>query len=79
MTDALCKLLGLKQVSDFNDVYGTQLCPVLQTSQEPFLLKVDFSIKLEDIGKNHQDLGFEQGDTLLFVRAFELKSESEPQ
>jgi hypothetical protein len=74
MIDSICKLLGLKQVSDFNDVAGTQLCPVFQIQQEPFLVKLDFSLKLEDIGKQFTEHGFEQGDTVLLVRAFELNS-----
>ena len=52
---------------------GTQLTACFELEQEPFLVKVDMSTKLEDLGKVHPEhLPFDQGDTLLLVRAFEL-------
>ena len=52
---------------------GTQLTACFELEQEPFLIKVDMSTKLEDLGKVHPDsLPFDQGDTLLLVRALEL-------
>ena len=52
---------------------GTQLTACFELEQEPFLVKVDMSTKLDDLGKVHpEQQPFDQGDTLLLVRAFEL-------
>ena len=56
---------------------GTQLTACFELEQEPFLVKVDMSTKLEDLGKiNPEQHPFDQGDTILFVRAFELPATS---
>ena len=78
MVDSACKTLALKQVTDYNDVKGTQLCVGVQMNEEPYLLTFDFSTKLEDLSKAYskrlesETSNFDQGDTLLFYRAFEL-------
>jgi hypothetical protein len=46
------------------------MIPVIQTTSEPFLVKIDFSTKVEDLTKIEGS--FEQGDTLLFIRAHEF-------
>lgn len=65
--------MGIKQVKDFNNVASTQLIAVLECESEPYLIKIEMGTKLEEIGKVlPAGITFEQGDSILFVRADEL-------
>ncbi|TNV76290.1 hypothetical protein FGO68_gene10662 [Halteria grandinella] len=77
MLDSACKLIGIQQVSNFQDVSGTQIRAVLQVSVEPYLIPIEMGCKLEEVNQRYcsgygKEDSFEQGDTLLLARVFEL-------
>ena len=69
MIDEVCRVTGIKQVTQFDDVEGTQLRAVISNGDE--WIQIEMGVKMKEIKDKYfegRETQFDQGDTIKLVR-----------